>query len=261
MRRHRSRAIVGLTLVLLVVPRLVLAACTPIAAAEPRLWRAAAGDPAVTITFIGHASFMIETPSGVRAVTDYSGMFGPADPPDIVTMNRTHSMHMTEHPNPRIRHVLKGWGDGSEPPRHDVILRDMRVTNLPTNTRDWGGGTVANGNSVFLFETAGLCIAHLGHLHHLLLPADLDALGRIDVLMIMVDGGYSLGHRDAVALIEQIQPRIVLPMHYFSTENLMRFLALMRGRYGIEVHDGASVTVSRLALPQQPTVIALQGPH
>lgn len=46
--------------------------------------------------------------------------------------------------------------------------------------------------------------------------------------MIMVDGGYSLGHRDAVALVEQIHPRVVLPIHYFSEINLNRFLAFMR---------------------------------
>jgi hypothetical protein len=205
---------------------------------------------------------MIETQAGVRAITDYSGIFAPAEPPDIVTMNRAHAMHHTLTPDPRIRFALPGWQDGPDPPRHNVLLRDMRVTNLPTNLRGWSGDTVVNGNSVFIFESGGLCIAHLGHLHHLLLPADLDALGRIDVLMIMIDGGYSLGHRDAVALVEQIHPRLVLPMHYFSEFNVARFLSFMREKgFDTRVNDSHTIEVSRATLPAQPTVIVLPGPH
>ncbi len=258
----RGAIALAFALLALLLPNLARAACTPVASLKPHLWRASTADPSLAITFLGHASFMIETTGGVRAVTDYSGQFGPAEPPDIVTMNRAHGMHHTLSPDPRIRHALRGWQDGPDPPRHNLLLRDMRVTNLPTNIRDFGGGTMVNGNSVFIFESAGLCVAHLGHLHHLLLPADLDALGRIDVLMIMVDGGYSLGHRDAVALIEQIHPRLVLPMHYFSEYNLARFLSLMREQnYAIELSDKPTIEVSRSTLPVQPTVIALPGPH
>lgn len=253
---------VVLALLILLLPPLAHAACTPVASIRPHVLHASTADPSMAITFLGHASFLIESPAGVRAVTDYSGAFGPADPPDIVTMNRAHGMHHTLSPDPRIPHALQGWQDSADPPNHNLVLRDLRVTNLPTNIRDFGGGTVINGNSVFIFESAGLCIAHLGHLHHLLLPADLDALGRIDVLMIMVDGGYSLGHRDAVALIEQIHPRLVLPMHYFSAQNLGRFLSFMREKnYGIEVRDSPTIELSRTTLPIQPTVIALPGPH
>jgi L-ascorbate metabolism protein UlaG (beta-lactamase superfamily) len=262
--RHAARehwAVVGFFLTLLLLPRLALAACTPVASAEPRVWRAAAGDPTLSITFLGHASFLIESPAGIRAVTDYSGLFSPSEPPDIVTMNHAHSTHFTEHPDPRIPHVLKGWQEGAVAPAHDLVLRDMRVTNLPTSIRTWGGGTEINGNSIFIFESAGLCVAHLGHLHHLLLPADLDALGRIDVLMIAVDGGYTLGQRDALELIEQIHPRMILPMHYFTRENLARFLTLMRERYHVDVRDTPTIEVTRVTLPPRPTVIALPGPH
>jgi len=243
-------------------PSLVHAACTPVAQRSKLFRHASTVEPSLRITFVGHASFLIETPQGVRAVTDYSGYHGPPEPPDIVTMNRAHSTHYSLNPDPRIKHVLHGWGEGTEPARHNLLYRDLRVTNLPTNIRDWGGNTIVNGNSVFVFESAGLCVAHLGHLHHLLLPADLDALGRIDVLMIMVDGGYSLGHRDAVALVEQIHPRLVLPMHYFSEINLNRFLALMREKsFAIEVRTDPTIEVSRVTLSSQPTVIALPGPH
>jgi L-ascorbate metabolism protein UlaG (beta-lactamase superfamily) len=250
-----------LTVLLLIVPAQVRAACAPVASAEPRVWRVANDDPTVAITFLGHASFLIETPDGVRAVTDYSGVFSPVEPPDLVTMNHAHSSHFTSHPDPRIRIVLHGWQEGPKPPAHDVRLRDLRVTNLPTNIREWGGGTEVNGNSIFIFETAGLCIAHLGHLHHLLEPADLDALGHIDILMVMVDGAYYIGQADARTVVGQIHPRIVLPMHYFTMETLARFLDMMRDTCEIDVRHEATVQVSRMTLPDHPTVIALPGPH
>ncbi|MGE0223025.1 MAG: MBL fold metallo-hydrolase [Acetobacteraceae bacterium] len=255
------RRVVAVFLALLLAPAAAFAACTPIASGTPQVWRAAAGDATVGISFLGHASFLIESPAGVRAVTDYSGVFAPSGVPDIVTMNRAHSMHHTLNPDPRIRHPLQGWQEGANAPRHDVVLKDMRVTNLPTNLRAWSGGTEVNGNSIFIFETAGLCIAHLGHLHHLLLPADLDALGRIDILMIAVDGGYTLGHRDAIELIEQIHPRVVLPMHYFTQDTLARFLSMMRERFAVDVRTSSSIDLSRVTLPVQPTVIVLPGPH
>jgi len=246
---------------LLLAPLPVRAACAPVASAEPRIWRVAAEDPSVSITFLGHASFLIESPGHVRAVTDYSGVFSPAQPPDLVTMNHAHSSHFTTHPDHRIGTVLHGWQEGPKPPSYDVVLRDLRVTNLPTNIRDWGGGTEINGNSIFIFEAAGLCIAHLGHLHHLLEPADLDALGRIDIVMIGVDGSFTIGQADARTVIEQIHPRIVLPMHYFTPSTLARFLDMMRETHEIEIRQEPTITISRLTLPDKPTVISLPGPH
>jgi len=248
-------------LLILLAPRLVFAACSPVSAATPLIWRVTEDDPTVTISFLGHASFLIETPDHVRAVTDYSGVFSPADPPDLVTMNHAHTSHYTLHPDPRIGIVLHGWQEGPKPPSYDVLLRDLRVTNLLTNIRDWSGGTEINGNSIFIFETAGLCIAHLGHLHHLLEPADLDALGHIDIVMIAVDGAFTIGQADARTVIEQLHPRIVLPMHYFTLDNLARFLDMMRETHAIEVRSDPMLQVSRATLPDRPTVIALPGPH
>ena len=246
---------------LLLVPRLALAGCAPIAMQTPRVWLASASDPALTIAFLGHASFLLETPAGIRAVTDYSGMFSPPEPPDLVTMNHAHGTHFTLHPDPRIRHVLHGWQEGPKPPAYETVVGDLRVTNLPTNLRAWGGGTEVNGNSIFVFESAGLCVAHLGHLHHLLEPADLAVLGRIDIAMIAVDGGYTLSQQDALAVIEQINPRVVLPMHYFTYDRLLAFLAMLRDTHDIQMRDNPTIVLSRTTLPERPTVIALPGPH
>ena len=235
------------------------AGCAPIALQSPGIWRAAASDESIEITFLGHASFEIVSPAGVRAVTDYNGINIPVEPPDIATMNHAHSTHYTLNPDPRIAHVLHGWSENGRMPVIDLTVRDMHVTNLATNIRTWDGGTERYGNSIFVFEAGGLCVAHLSHLHHLLEPADINALGHIDVVMVAVDGGFTMSQEDAAAVVEQLQPRIVLPMHYFTRDVLNRFLDLERGRYAIDVRDSPVLQVSKSSLPAAPTVIALPG--
>jgi L-ascorbate metabolism protein UlaG (beta-lactamase superfamily) len=237
----------------------VLAGCAPVAMDTPHILRAAAADDTVEITFLGHASFEIVSPAGVSAVTDYNGINIPADPPDIATMNHAHSTHYTLNPDPRIPHVLHGWAENGQIPNFDLTVQDMRVTNLPTNIRTWDGGTERYGNSVFVFETGGLCVAHLSHLHHLLEPADIATLGHIDIVMVAVDGMWTMSQEDAAAVVEQLQPRVVLPMHYFTRDVLMRFLNLERGKYSIDVRDSPVLDISRTTLPDAPTVIALPG--
>jgi L-ascorbate metabolism protein UlaG (beta-lactamase superfamily) len=235
------------------------AGCAPVAMRQPWISRAAASDDVVEITFLGHASFQIVSPAGISAVTDYNGINVPADPPDIATMNHAHSTHYTLNPDPRIAHVLHGWAENGKPPAFDLTVQDMHVSNLPTNIRTWDGGTERYGNSIFVFETGGLCIAHLGHLHHLLEPADIAALGHIDIVMVAVDGGFTISQQDAAGVVDQLQPRVVLPMHYFARDVLARFLDLERGKYAIDVRHSPVLDISRESLPPVPTVIALPG--
>ncbi len=174
-------------------------------------------------------------------------------------MNHAHSTHYTPNPDPRIPHVLHGWKEAETPPAFDLTVRDMHVTNLPTNIRDRNGGTELYGNSIFVFETGGLCIAHLSHLHHLLEPKDLDRLGRIDIVMVAVDGEYTMSQQDAAAVVDQIQPRVVLPMHYFTRDVLNSFLNIERPKYAIDIRENPVLDMSRETLPAVPTVIALPG--
>ena len=229
--------------------------------ANPLLRLASTEAAGTEITFLGHATFVIASPGGTTAVTDYSGQHAPPDVPDIVTMNHAHSTHFTEQPDPRIRHVLRGWRDDGGPARHDLKVGDMRIRNLPTKIRTWEGGTERYGNSIFVFETGGLCIGHLGHLHHLLTPDDLAELGQLDVVMVPIDGSWTSSQADMVEVLGQLNPRLILPMHYWSREVLQRFLARMRDKAEIRFAENATITVSRATLPPAPEVLVLPGPY
>lgn len=224
-----------------------------------RLWRAAAQpEQSVAITFLGHASFMIESPEGVRIVTDYNDMIGAPVTPDIVTMNNAHPTHYTERIDPAVKYVLRGWDPAGGVAAHRVEYRDVKVHNVPTNLRE-GGATRYNGNSIFVFEVAGLCIAHLGHLHHTLTEAHFAELGAIDIVMVPVDGAWTLNQEDTIAVLAQIKPAIVIPMHVFTAATLDRFLARAAERYQIRHMPEPRMLVSRADLPVEPEIRVLPG--
>lgn len=219
----------------------------------------ALGADQVRITYAGHATFLIESPQLVRIATDYNDFVRPPLTPDIITMNHAHSTHYTDHPDPGIKYVLRGWRDDGGPAGHDLSLKDVHVRSVSTNIRDWGGGTERYGNSIFIFEIANLCIAHLGHLHHTLTPQQLDEVGRVDVVMAPVDGSFTLDLDGMIEVLQSLKPQIIIPMHFFSTYTLDRFLARMRQSYPIEHNETPAIVISRATLPASPTVVVLPG--
>ncbi len=202
----------------------------------------------VAVTYLGHSSFWIETAGGVTAITDYNGYHrGPALPV-VVTMNNAHGTHYTNDPDPGIAHVLRGWNPAGGIAEHDLDAGDLRVRNIPTSVHGRTGDQ-ANSNSIFVFEVEDLCIAHLGHLHHVLTDLHLGELGIIDILLVPIDGSYTIGQELMRQVIAQIGPSMVIPMHYFGRASLDRFLALMADEWEIVEVGGTTVHYDRLGLP------------
>jgi L-ascorbate metabolism protein UlaG (beta-lactamase superfamily) len=212
----------------------------------------------VRLTYLGHSSFLIESAQGVRAVTDYNGVDRPPEPPAVVTMNNAHETHYTDLVGPEIEHVLRGWDPDGGIAEHDVTIADLHVRNVPTNVRAFGG-TRYNGNSIFVFELADLCIAHLGHLHHVLSDAHLGELGMIDILLVPVDGSYTIAQELMLEVLDQIAAPLIIPMHFFSEYTLARFLNLVEGRYEVVIGETSSVTLSRMTLPYRKVLVLPAG--
>ena len=76
---------------------------------HPLIKPAALAPGEVGITYVGHATFLIESPGGVRAATDYNDYVRSPVLPDVATMNKAHTTHYTDRPDPGIKHVLRGW--------------------------------------------------------------------------------------------------------------------------------------------------------
>ncbi|MDT8345276.1 MAG: MBL fold metallo-hydrolase [Thermohalobaculum sp.] len=215
----------------------------------------AAAAQEVTITYVGHSTYRIETAGGVVIATDYYGSHGAGPLPTVVTMNQAHETHFTAYPDPAIRHVLRGWNPlGGGPAEHLVEERDVVIRNVPTDIRGWGERGVG-GNSIFVFEVANLCIGHLGHLHHRLDEAQYAMLGQLDVVMAPVDGTYTLDLPGMIEVLKRLKARVVLPMHAFGGASLRIFLDGMSGEFAIRQIGGPSLTVSLARLPSEPTVM------
>ena len=231
-----------------------------VARRSPLVIPAALNADQVRINYIGHSTFLLESPKLVRVATDFNDYVRPPVLPDIVTMNHAHSTHYTDNPDPGIKHILRGWAEDQKPARVDVQYKDVRVRNVPTNIRAWGGGgTERHGNSIFIFEMANLCIAHLGHLHHTLTQAQLNEIGRVDIVMVPVDGTLTLDLEGMVEVLQGLKAPLMIPMHYFSAYTLDRFLQRVRQNWDVEVAEVPSVLVSKTTLPAKPKVLVLPG--
>ncbi len=216
-------------------------------------------DYSARITYVAHASFLIQTPGGLNMVTDYTGFIGNVDLiPDVVTMNHAHSTHWTANPDPAIPHVLRGWGEEfGQGIEHRLDLGEVYIRNVPTDIRSFNG-VEEKGNSIFVFEFEGLCIGHLGHLHHEPDDAQFAALGRLDVVMAAVDGGMTLDLPTMLRVLKRLKSSVVIPMHWFQDYSLQAFLDGMSSEFDI-VNEGAhSLTVSLRDLPDRPTVVVLR---
>lgn len=213
----------------------------------------------VRLTYINHATFLLQTHGGISVATDFTGYMGSVDTlPDVVTMNHAHSSHFTHFPNPDITHVLRGWRDDRLPADHHLDLGEMLIRNVPTDIRSRFNDRVEkDGNSIFVFEVAGLCIGHLGHLHHEPDAAQYAALGRLDVVMAAVDGGLSLDTLTMARVLKRLRSSIVIPMHWFGRGSLDRFLSEMSGEFDVVEVEDDFVEVSLRNLPSRPTIMVI----
>src|ERR1700738_4726185 len=207
------------------------------------------------ITYVGHSTFLIESPKLVRIATDFNDYVRPPVLPDIVTMNHAHSTQ----PNPDTKFVLRGWRPDGKPANHDMTYSDVHVRSVSTNIRDWNGGTERNGNSIFIFEVGSLCIAHLGHLHHTLTQQQLNDIGHVDVLLVPVDGGFTMDLEGMVEVVQAMKAPLMVPMHYFSTFTLRRFLERVNRQYEVELAETPSFVVSKTTLPSKGKFLVLPG--
>jgi L-ascorbate metabolism protein UlaG (beta-lactamase superfamily) len=242
--------------------------CLAMAAAPPRatpasLRLSAAKTDDVAISYAGHSTYYIDTPGGVRIATDFSGAYTMGRLPDVVTMNHAHSTHYSLFPDPRIPHVLHGWGDDGQPAKIAERIGDVYIRNVTTDIRryfgdDSSGEMIRDGNSIFIFEVAGLCIGHLGHLHHKLDESHLAAIGRLDIVMVPIDGTYTMSLDGISEITRRLRASVVLPMHRFMTP-LDEFMRRIGEQFAIDVRTERTLRISRETLPGTPTVIILQG--
>ena len=168
--------------------------------------------------------------------------------PDVVTMNIAHSTHYTLFPDPRIAHVLHGWSDSpGEKAEHFLTVGEVLVRNMTTDIRSYGS-VEADRNSIFIFEIAGLCLGHLGHLHQTLSdsPGGRDRAGST-WCSCPSTAPTPMDQRQMMEVVAGgLRAQVAIPMHWWSTHSLRRF-AEQTAADGIAVEMRESPTFAHLA--------------
>jgi L-ascorbate metabolism protein UlaG (beta-lactamase superfamily) len=139
------------------------------------------------------------------------------------------------------------------------VIGDVRIRNVTTDIRGGQAGRIPDGNSVFIFEVAGLCLVHLGHLHHELGAGHLGAIGRTDIVMVPVDGGYTMAQANMLEVLKALKARIVIPMHAFGPVTLNRFVVTVGAAFRLESSSSPERIFSAADLAEEPRLLVLPG--
>lgn len=221
---------------------------------------AAAGQ--VTIKYFGHSFFVISTDTGTRIMADpfgpgFFGMVMPQVEPqevDAVTVGREHPNHNSVWRAKGIPQILRGVKmDGLEWNEVDVMVRDVRVYSVPIYIAYFEG---QQKGSAFVIEANEVCIAHLGDLAGRLTDDQLRRIGRVDVALIPIEGRFTMDHMQAREVIQQLNPKIAIPMHYRDDPELLRlFIGSSRARR----IESDTITISKTTLPQATEIVVLKS--
>ncbi|MDD9917810.1 MAG: MBL fold metallo-hydrolase, partial [Rhodospirillaceae bacterium] len=211
------------------------------------------------IDFAGHSTFLITSPQGIKVATDYNDFHRAKELPDIATMSGWHYNHSTSSIEPSITHALYGWDRGLGPPRHDITMKDLRVYSVPANI-GLSGDFFRFPTAVFVIESNGICIAHLGLVGEVLAQDALSRIGKIAVLLVPVDQRVTLSISETVANIKAINPKIVIPMHYNAEMTVEHFLAEVKNVFPVIRPESGTLIASRATLPSKTEVHFLLPP-
>ncbi|HEY8475698.1 MAG TPA: MBL fold metallo-hydrolase [Chloroflexota bacterium] len=207
------------------------------------------------IVWLGHACFRLRGKEATVVTDPYAKSLGigmPRVTADIVTVS---------HDDPHHNHVAGVAGspkvvDG--PGEYEI--GGVAITGVRTY-RDKQKGATRGKNTSYLIHIDELKVCHLGDLGHLLSADQIDVLKEVDVLLLPVGGHCTIGASEAAEVISQLEPRIVIPMHYWvdgiavPLDRLDKFLREM-GIKDAQPQPRLSVTASNL--PDEPTTVVLE---
>lgn len=161
------------------------------------------------IKYLGHASFFLKGKTGAVVTDPFDpqmvGIKFPSITADIVTVSHDHQDHS--------RGDLVGGSPlvinlAGEYEKQKIRVYGFNVFHDEKNGKERGK------NILFKIEMDDVCILHCGDLGHLLSDEAIEEIGEVDVLLVPVGGFYTIGADQATAIVKEIEPSIVIPMHY-----------------------------------------------
>ena len=170
----------------------------------------------MNIQYYGQSCFKITTKPNGRATEDINIFIDPFDksiglrPPqgqaDVVFVSHNHPDHNNVS-------ALKGDPTIIDAPG-EYAVKGINVIGLDS-FHDMQEGQVSGKNTVFVLETEGLKLCHLGDLGAPLTPAQIEKIGEVDILFVPIGGnGHTIDGKKAAEIVREIEPAVTIPMHY-----------------------------------------------
>ncbi|MEA2065112.1 MAG: MBL fold metallo-hydrolase [Patescibacteria group bacterium] len=166
------------------------------------------------IIWHGHSCFSIKTKSllneNINIVIDpfdgkKTGINLPKLKADIVLSSHNHYDHNNVKAIQGNPFIVKTLGE--------FEIKNVFIQGIPS-FHDKKNGAERGNNIIFYLESEKIHIAHLGDLGHILDEKQMSKLSKIDILMVPVGGKYTINYSEAIEVINQIEPKIIIPMHY-----------------------------------------------
>jgi L-ascorbate metabolism protein UlaG (beta-lactamase superfamily) len=219
-------------------------------------------DSGVDLTWLGHACFRLRG-RDVTIVTDpYEGADW-AYPPlamsaDVVTISNDHPHHAGLSGINGSPRVLRRPGE--------YEIGGALIWGVPTPRRanDSAGDARRVKNTAFVIEVEELTVCHLGDLAEApLSPEELARIKDADVLLVPVGGNCTINASQAAGVVAQVEPKLIVPMHYATEETRGHVVLddIERFRKELGATDSAPrarLSITPASLPSEPTVVLLE---
>jgi len=208
------------------------------------------------IKWLGHASFLITSDSGIRIITDpyqpderlkYGEIKESAD---IVTVSHEHGDHSNVS-------AVRG---NPEAIRGTAKVKGIELKGIPTY-HDNTVGSQRGKNTIFCFAVDGVRVCHLGDLGHPLSDEQAAGLGTVDILIIPVGGNYTIDAKVAGQVCDKLKPKVIIPMHFkndkctFPMSGVDEFL---QGKKDVSQLDTSEVEFKSGEFPANTQIIVLK---
>lgn len=211
------------------------------------------------ITFLGHSSFKIRGRLATLVTDPYDpkmvGLKYSRISAEIVTISHDHADHNQEDIVSGVKKVVDGPGE--------YEISGVSIIGIPT-FHDDAKGKLRGKNTVYIIEIDGVKVVHLGDLGHELSEKELEEIGEVDVLMIPVGGEYTVGPSQAASIVRDIEPVIVLPMHYKMAGLNPKVFSNLSGvdsflsEVGLTVEKADKLTLKKESLGEDHKVVVLE---
>ena len=178
------------------------------------------------IQWLGHSCFNINE-NGLTIVTDpfnnYIGYNMPKQNADIVTVSHSHKDHSA------IENIINNPKIISKMGSYDI--NGVKIDTINTY-HDNKKGLLRGNNIIFIYDFNGIRVCHMGDIGEDFDPSIIKNINNIDILLIPVGGVYTIDYKMAKKYVDEIKPKVVIPMHYktdkltFDLDKVDKFLNL-----------------------------------